>query len=160
IVMVRMTQATLKSIGIGLVVTLSLAGYGRADAAKEGAPETCANQVLKGNEGGDDVDLTLSGPCTLDTGTHKFRNVSIQQGGSLVFQDTKKTELTVHSIVIDKGGSLIAGSTDAPIGSSGGEVTIIFVDSAVPPCDSIWCGKGILVKEGGTLRLAGAKGTA
>src|SRR5262249_50574864 len=148
IAMVRMKRAILRSIGTGLVVTLSLAGHGRADAAKERPPETCANHVLKGtgNEGGDDVDLNLSGPCTLDPGTpHKYRNVSILQGGSLVFQDTdtkkkkKKTELTVHSIVIDNGGSLIAGATDAPIGKNGGEVVITFVDSAVPPCDSIWC---------------------
>jgi hypothetical protein len=145
-------RAILGSIGTALVVIVSLVGHGPADAA-----EKCRDRVLREGEGGPNADLELSDTCEVSPGRHELHNVSILQGGSLVFRDAK-TELTVHSIVIDNGGSLIAGATDAPIGKNRGELTITFVDSRTAACDSTWCGKGILVKEGGTLRLAGAKG--
>ena len=59
--------------------------------------------------------------------------------------------------MIDSSGSLIAGATDAPIGKNGGKLLFTFVDSPGSSCDSVWCGKGILVKAGGTLRLVGAR---
>jgi hypothetical protein len=64
--------------------------------------------------------------------------------------------------VVEKGGSLLAG-TDAPIGRNGGRLTLTFVGSPPNTCETIdedtdWCGKGVLVKAGGTLKLLGVRG--
>ena len=77
--MASVTQAILRGIGTGLVVTAVLAGSGPAEARESGT-EKCVDKVLSGMEGGDNVDLEVKGPCEVRAGAHKFRNVSILQG--------------------------------------------------------------------------------
>ena len=152
--MAGVARAILRRMRTGLLVTAMLVGPWPAEA-KESGIERCVDKTLTGAEGGDDVDLEVTGPCEVRAGAYAFRNVSILSGGSLTFLDVQ-TEFTVHSIVID-GGSLIAGTTAAPIGKAG-QLLVTFVDSPANPCDSVKCPKGILVRARGTLRLVGARG--
>jgi cell migration-inducing and hyaluronan-binding protein len=75
------------------------------------------------------TDLEVTGPCDVKAGTYTFRNVNIytpsdqMTGGSLHFDDAV-IDFYAESIVVEKGGSLIAGSTTAPIGTNSGIVTI------------------------------------
>jgi len=50
-------------------------------------------------------------------------NSGALQGGSLTFDDAK-IDLFAESILIENGGSMIAGSATAPIGTNGGVITI------------------------------------
>src|SRR5580704_7823254 len=83
---------------------------------------TCSTGALPAGNGGD---LIVRGPgnCTVNAGTYQYGNVNIIAGGALVFTDTK-IDFWAKSILIENTGSLIAGSTAAPIGTNGGQVTI------------------------------------
>src|SRR5262249_36551923 len=73
-------------------------------------------------------DLRVTGKCTVqpsDKGYY-YANVNILDKGELTFAETKgsRTDLWVGSIIIEKGGSLTAGSTTHPFGEDGGALTI------------------------------------
>ena len=59
----------------------------------------------------------------MGTGTYQFGNVNVITGGSLIFADAT-IDFWARSILVENGGSLIAGSPTAPIGTQGGVVTI------------------------------------
>jgi cell migration-inducing and hyaluronan-binding protein len=70
------------------------------------------------------TDLEVTGNCVVGAGTYIFQNVNIYKkpgatnGGTLSFQDAD-IDFFVESIVIENEGSMIAGSSTAPIGNNG-----------------------------------------
>ncbi len=75
--------------------------------------ESCNGGILP--PGSVDTDLQIDGvSCVVDgkvdTGTYVYRNVNIWGGGSLNFADTK-IDFHAHSILVENGGSLIAGGS-------------------------------------------------
>jgi hypothetical protein len=100
-----------------------------------------------------------------ESGQIDFTATSIAVNGALTFAEApnSKTKVKATSIVVENGGSVSAGTAADPFGEAGGQLTITFVGSPVAKCPDIepgtdWCGKGILVKPGATLKLYGAKG--
>ena len=94
------------------------------------------------------TDLQVTGPCEVPAGNYVFHNVNIYStnpgvtpGGVLTFDDAV-TNFYAENIVIENGGSLIAGAA-APIGTAGGAVTIHLWGAATDPgatCVSANCG--------------------
>ena len=70
-------------------------------------------------------DLVVKVDCTVGAGTYKFGNVNILAGGILRFADAT-IDFWAANILVENGGSLIAGSPTAPIGTQdlGNVVTI------------------------------------
>src|SRR5262249_54489035 len=77
------------------------------------------------------TDLMVTGPCEVKAGTYTFHNVNVvktagvdctQQPancGSLSFDDDPSgIDFFAESILIENGGSLIAGSSTTPIGTN------------------------------------------
>jgi len=81
---------------------------------------TCTTGALPNGDGGDLIVST--GTCTVKAGTYQYHNVNIISGGTLLFTDTQ-IDFWAESILVENTGSLIAGSTAAPIGANGGKVT-------------------------------------
>ena len=99
-----------------LVAMALLAGMsGFAEAQRPGG---CgADKKLALTESG--ADLVIKGECTVETaGTYKFRNVNIIAGGVLRFADAT-IDFWAANILVESGGSLIAGSPSEPIGTNG-----------------------------------------
>ena len=71
----------------------------------------------------DGSDLIVNVDCKVAAGTYKFGNVNIIAGGVLRFADAT-IDFWAANILVENGGSLIAGSPTAPIGTQGGVVTI------------------------------------
>jgi len=67
-------------------------------------------------------DLVLSKACMVPAGTYQYGNINIISGGSLTFNDAK-IDFWAKSILVENGGSLIAGTPEKPIGTNG-EITI------------------------------------
>lgn len=84
------------------------------------AADTCASGVLNSRNGGD---LIVTARCQVPAGTYQFGDVHVLAGGSLEFDDAV-IQFWAANILVEKDGSLIAGSPTAPIGSAGGELTI------------------------------------
>jgi len=76
------------------------------------------------------TDLAVTGPCTVPAGTYTFHNVNIyatdpttcgsnpSSCGSLTFADDPAgIDFYAENIIVENGGSLIAGSISAPIGT-------------------------------------------
>ncbi len=80
---------------------------------------TCTTGALPTGDGGDLIVNT--GTCTVGAGKYLYGNVNIYGGGSLVFTDAK-IDFWAKSILVEASGSLIAGTTAAPIGTAGGVV--------------------------------------
>ncbi|WP_437972150.1 G8 domain-containing protein [Sorangium sp. So ce260] len=80
---------------------------------------TCAGGSLPPGAG---EDLEVKGPCAVAAGMYRYRHVNIWGGGALTFADAK-IDFWASSILVEDGGSLIAGTPEAPIGTSGGLVT-------------------------------------
>ena len=85
-------------------------------------------------------DLILSMSCRVtgpqgdgDTNPHKYHygNINIIKGGSLTFDDAR-IEFWAKSILIENGGSLIAGTEQAPIGNKGGLTIVLYGDEKQP----------------------------
>ena len=91
--------------------------------------ERCTTGTLP--EGGPDTDLVIAHQsCTVD-GSHLrylYRDVNILDGGSLLFKDTT-INFFAESIVVQNGGSLIAGDS-SPIGTNPGAVLTIHLYGA------------------------------
>ena len=80
--------------------------------------EQCTGGILPA--GNVDTDLEINGvSCSVDgsvaNGTYVYRNVNIWGGGSLNFSDAK-INFHAHSILVENGGSLIAGGTTPAVG--------------------------------------------
>jgi cell migration-inducing and hyaluronan-binding protein len=123
--------------GLGLVSLLSLAvllmGLVLAGSAYS-ATVTCTTGAIP--NGNSTTDLVVTGPCTVAAGTYTFHNVNIYAAdpttctanpsscGSLTFADDPTgVDFYAESIIVENGGSLIAGSSSNPIGTncSGGK---------------------------------------
>jgi len=102
------------------------------------------NGPLVPSDGGKDVDLRVTGQCTVGAGVYQFRNVNIFnptgsvaatetdcQGPTLIFEDAK-IDFWAKNILVENAGCLTAGK-DAPIGTSGGLVTIHLYGSKDDP---------------------------
>jgi cell migration-inducing and hyaluronan-binding protein len=95
------------------------------------------------------TDLQVTGPCEVPAGTYTFHNVNIYSTtpgvapeGSLNFDDAV-IDFYAENIVIENGGSLIAGSKNTPIGTAGGKVTIHLWGPSTDPgvsCVTANCG--------------------
>ena len=89
---------------------------------------TCAGGAIAMGTG---EDLEVTGACTVGAGTYQYRNVNIHSGGSLTFDDAV-IDFWAYGIIVEKDGSLIAGSEAAPIGMAGGKLTIHLYGEAQP----------------------------
>lgn len=99
---------------------------GRAMAASlQICNDNNTNEHLQHNapDTGMTTDLKVEGPCAVGTGDYYFHNVNIINNGSLNFSD-QQIGFYAENIIVENGGSLIAGSPSDPIGKSGGELTI------------------------------------
>jgi hypothetical protein len=65
----------------------------------------------------DGSDLVVKKDCTVGPGTYKFGDVYIVVGGTLRFQDAT-IDFWASNILVENGGSLIAGSPENPIGKA------------------------------------------
>ncbi|MBF6568960.1 MAG: G8 domain-containing protein [Candidatus Binataceae bacterium] len=85
------------------------------------------NNTLPAGDGGD---VEVTGPCNVPAGTYTYRNVNIyapdpttcasnpSSCGSLIFADDPAgIDFYAENIIVENGGSLIAGSASAPIGT-------------------------------------------
>src|ERR1700691_2718889 len=75
--------------------------------------------------GSETTDLEVTGPCEVKAGTYTFHQVNIYQkadaavGGSLNFDDDPNgITFSAESILVENGGSLVAGSAATPIGTT------------------------------------------
>ncbi len=94
---------------------------------------TCAGDLSQLSSG-PEVDLVVTGKCSVAAGqNYIFHYINIINGGSLQFidppntsLDNAETNLYAASIIIQNGGSLIAGTLKPfhPIGLNGGVITI------------------------------------
>ncbi|HEY3838038.1 MAG TPA: chitobiase/beta-hexosaminidase C-terminal domain-containing protein, partial [Bryobacteraceae bacterium] len=83
-----------------------------------GKAENCSTGILP--PGNADTDLEIDGnTCVVDgsapTGTYVYRNVNIWGGGVLNFADAK-IDFHAHSILVENGGTLEAGSSAPVVG--------------------------------------------
>ncbi len=126
-----------------LLVGLLAAGRGLAAAA------TCTGGAI--TSGDASTDLQVTGPCTVPAGTFTFHNVNIYatdpsacamdstKCGSLTFADDPAgIDFYAENIIVENGGSLIAGSASTPIGTNCkdgkcGTVTIHLWGAATDP---------------------------
>src|SRR5262249_49961819 len=139
---------------IVLAASTLLTGVRSADAKLPGCLEGLAPDIVSA--------------CEVPAGaTLTFNSIKIKNGGTLTFQHGQgaTTTLKVGSIVIEDGGTLQADSATNPIGVKGGSLIITFTGKSTDTCETIdattdFCGKGILVKPGGSLKLYGAKGVS
>lgn len=83
--------------------------------------DTCADGVLQANRNGND--LIVTAPCAVKAGTYWFKDVHVLANGALTFEDAD-IDFWAANILVEKDGSLLAGSPTAPIGSNGGTLTI------------------------------------
>jgi hypothetical protein len=127
---------------------------------------TCVGGALVQKQKGEDLQIenktcTVSGKVALD-----FGRVVIGAGGTLLFPEGQNSQIDfkVNDIIVESGGRLVAGDA-SPFGSNGGRLTITFRGAPTTPCEKIddvtdFCGKGLVVKPGGSVKLSGAKGVA
>ncbi len=106
---------------------------------------TCTTGALDPTTADGSSDLVVvTGPgCTVPAGTWKYKNVNIYGGGSLTFTDSK-IDFYASSILVEDGGSLLAGTRAKPIGTAGGVVTIHIYGAE----DASHHNKGITCKTG------------
>jgi len=126
--MTKLIDAILSLMVTLLVVTAVLAAGGQAEA-KGGTDKECKDQQLTGSEGGKNVDLVVTGQCEVLAGKHTFDEVNILDKGKLIFTDAK-IDFWASSILVENGGSLVAGTPSAPIGTNPGAVVTIHLSGA------------------------------
>jgi hypothetical protein len=110
-------------VGAAALVAAVLCGLNVPAEARDVRVERCPGGMLTQTSQDYGDDLLVTGSCTVGAGTYQWRNVNIINGGSLSFQDAT-IDFWAKSILVENGGSLIAGSPNAPIGTQGGVVTI------------------------------------
>ncbi|MEP7098061.1 MAG: G8 domain-containing protein, partial [Dokdonella sp.] len=111
--MIRISTVT----ALALVAALLL--YAGAVSAQDA--DTCAGGILSPQASG--ADLVVTAPCTVQAGTYKFKDVHVLANGVLTFDDVV-TDFWAANILVENGGSLVAGSPESPIGTKGGTLTI------------------------------------
>jgi len=127
--MIDLTHGLFRVIVVLSVLTALLTG-GRADAKDlPDLPQECKTGILVGEEGegGPKKDLLIKDNqvCHVSKGTHGYRNVHIWNGGKLVFSDEgEHIHFWATAILVEKDGSLLAGTSTAPIGINKGTLTI------------------------------------
>jgi len=80
-------------------------------------------------------DLRVTGKCTVQPAKdYYYGNVNIYDKGELIFAETKdsRTDLWVSSIIIENGGTMVAGTPATPYGLKGGRLTIHIYGEASP----------------------------
>jgi len=95
------------------------------------ATDTCKDRTLAPGDGADD--LLIAAPCDVGAGVYKYRNVNIINNGVLNFLDEgAETDFWAKSILVENGGSLIAGtnSDTGAFGANGGTLIIHLYGSA------------------------------
>jgi len=100
------------------VLFASLAPSSAAAAEGKKLPATTCTTGSLPNGNGEDLVIT-TGTCTAHAGTFKFHNVNIYGGGQLLFADDGDIDFWVESILIEKDGSITAGTADVPYGEKG-----------------------------------------
>jgi G8 domain len=103
-----------------IITFLILTAATFAEAQKRGV-ESCQGGTLPPTQDGSDLIVNVD--CQVGAGNYKFGNVNIIAGGTLSFADAT-IDFWAANILVENGGSLIAGSPSAPIGTQGGVVTI------------------------------------
>lgn len=97
-----------------------------------------------------------AGEVALIEGDAKFSG-GLTLRGTLYLSSSHPTTLEADWIAIESGGSLIAGASDCPLGSAGGNITAIIrlTDGTAHPTAGR---KALALMSGGTLELHGSKG--
>jgi len=114
----RSMPATLAALLAATVLVAHSGGAGaQAPAVCTGPDDTLQPPATPG------IDIRITDRCQVKAGTYKFGNVNIVDGGKLIFTDAK-IDFWASSILIENGGSLLAGDGDKPIGQNGGALTI------------------------------------
>ncbi len=67
---------------------------------------------------GDGDDIKITGLCKVGAGSYSYHNINIYGGGMLIFLD-ENIDLTAESILVERDGTLEAGTTKNPIGKNG-----------------------------------------
>ena len=95
--------------------------------------DTCTGGTLNPNPDSDGSDdLLITAPCNVTAGEHMYRNVNILNNGELTFLDEgAETKFWAKSILVESGGSLIAGTNSAAgaFGANKGKLTIYLYGS-------------------------------
>jgi len=86
-----------------------------------GSPgDPCPGGMLDAGAG---EDIVINSACSVGAGIYHYGNVNIVSGGTLSFQD-KEIDFWAQAIVVENGGSLLAGDSVNPIGKNDGVLTI------------------------------------
>ncbi len=122
------------SLLLGLLAAVLMAGMGASASAK---PIPCNGDISPqkmrlggGTAEGQQDDLLVDTPdCKIDkAGSYFFNNINIVANGKLTIEeppgDGSQVNLWVRNIIVENGGSLIAGTAKVPYGSRGGTLTI------------------------------------
>ena len=123
-------KSTVTSLILSLLLTVTL-GLLSGAAQAQGKPGGCLGppdpddplkwptlqRPAKAGEG-----LSITKPCRVIAGSYRFGNVNILGDGTLTFADAA-IDFWASGILIENGGTLIAGSAEEPIGSKGGLIT-------------------------------------
>ena len=117
-----MTRANTTTVAVAVLLIAAALAFptSSAEAQKRGV-ESCQNGTVPLTQDGSDLIVNVD--CQVGAGTYKFGNVNIIAGGALRFADAT-IDFWAANILVENGGSLIAGSPTAPIGTQGGVVTI------------------------------------
>jgi hypothetical protein len=117
-----MTTSTATKLVLALLLAVALTSQsGTVDAQR---PVGCAGPdktLQKNTQWG--VDLVITTECKVNVGTYKFGDVHILAGGTLEFTDSV-IDFWAANILIENGGSLLAGIPTHPIGTHHGRLTI------------------------------------
>jgi hypothetical protein len=116
-----MTKANTKTVAVAVLLIAAALAFPTSSAEAASSMASCTGTLAPPSQPG--TDLLVKVPCQVGAGTYQFGNVNIIAGGSLIFADAT-IDFWATSILVENGGSLIAGSPTAPIGTQGGVVTI------------------------------------
>jgi hypothetical protein len=105
------------------------------------ADATCPIPAPPPADAGQPSVLTVAEPYTVPIGSIcSFDYVNVLNGGSITFQDgSGTTTFNARSILIEQGGSIQAGTPEAPFGTNGGHLDIGLWGSAADTIPPIAC---------------------
>ncbi len=113
-----MTKLNKTAVVVAMLLMIAALAFPTSSAQAQ-RPDTCLGGTLTPpNPSGSD--LVVKVDCTVGAGTYKFGNVNILAGGILRFADAT-IDFWAANILVENGGSLIAGSPNAPIGTQDGK---------------------------------------
>lgn len=85
------------------------------------AQAACTGEPLAPTTSGDE--LLVDKAVCVGAGTYKYKDVHVIDGGTLEFEDAQ-IDFWANNILVENGGTLRAGTPEAPIGTAGGELVI------------------------------------